>query len=124
MRGAIPELFTGPAKSAARRLPRCSDRHEALVALEFNEEVEGRVRARTAELSAANELLKERLEEIQRLKKDVEEQAVRDALTGLYNRSAEELVRRGGVAMYRAKQEGRDRVRAWSAAIEGYPPLG
>ncbi|PWC53591.1 diguanylate cyclase [Azospirillum sp. TSO22-1] len=73
--------------------------------LEVNAEVEGRVQVRTAELSAANALLQERLAEIERLKKEVEEQAVRDPLTGLYNRRYFDEVLKQEVA--RAQRTGR-----------------
>jgi len=44
------------------------------------------VQARTCELSQANQLLNDQLEENQLLQEQLKEQALRDALTGLYNR--------------------------------------
>ena len=58
-----------------------------------NRELENRVNGRTKELQdaqerlrLANHELKKQLEEITNLEKQVREQAIRDALTGLYNR--------------------------------------
>ena len=58
-----------------------------------NRELENRVNGRTKELQdaqerlhLANDELKKQLEEITKLEKQVREQAIRDALTGLYNR--------------------------------------
>ncbi|MBN1454098.1 MAG: diguanylate cyclase [Anaerolineales bacterium] len=59
----------------------------------INRELEKRVNGRTKELQdaqdrlhLANDELKRQLEEITKLEKQVREQAIRDALTGLYNR--------------------------------------
>jgi diguanylate cyclase (GGDEF)-like protein len=54
--------------------------------LQLNAELEQRVHERTAELEASIAKLRRALEEAEGLRKELREQAIRDPLTGLYNR--------------------------------------
>jgi GGDEF domain-containing protein len=106
-----------------------------------NRELEKRVNERTKELLDAqerlrvvNEELQKQLEEITQLEQQVREQAIRDALTGLYNRrhllnvlqvatqvigmaiypqhgsTGDEMLSRVDHALYQAKEAGRNKV--------------
>jgi diguanylate cyclase (GGDEF)-like protein len=77
----VPVLYNDEIGSLTGSFNHLAEQLHSLVS-----DLDARVVTRTAELTAANEQLRQKLDEIQHLQEQLREQAIRDPLTNLFNR--------------------------------------